>query len=50
MSSDESPKAGAGHAKAMWELGLNELRAGVYPGSNIAQPSHYGILRDADTG
>ena len=43
MSSDESQKIGAGHPKAMWELGLSELRAGFYPGSNIAQPSNYGI-------
>lgn len=37
------PKIGAGHAQAMFRQGLTELRATLYPESNVAQPSVYGI-------
>lgn len=37
------PKIGAGHAQAMFRQGLTELRAALYPESNVAQPSAYGI-------
>jgi len=37
------PKIGAGHAQAMFRQGLTELRAALYPESNVAQPSVYGI-------
>ena len=37
------PKIGAGHAQAMFRQGLTELRAALYPDSNVAQPSVYGI-------
>lgn len=44
MAGDDSPnKVGAGHAGAMWRQGLAELRAAVYPDSNIAQPVEYGM-------
>lgn len=45
MAEDKQPqKIGAGHASAMLRLGLAELRASMYPGSNIAQPNAiYGI-------
>ncbi len=33
----DKPKIGDGHARGMGELGLNELRNGLYPGSNIAE-------------
>lgn len=36
-------KWGAGHAGAMWRQGLAELRATIYPESNIAQPVEYGM-------
>ncbi len=39
---DPKPKIGAGHASAMWRQGLRELRAAVYPESNVAQPPEYG--------
>lgn len=39
----EKPKIGAGHASAMFRLGLRELRAFFFPESNVAQPSEYGI-------
>jgi len=42
-SEEEKPKYGAGHASAMGRLGLQELRGAVYPGSNVAQPSEYGL-------
>jgi hypothetical protein len=41
--SEDKPKIGAGHAGAMVRKGLEELRASVYPGSNVAQPSNYGL-------
>lgn len=37
------PKIGAGHASAMLRQGLAELRAAIYPQSNVAQPTVYGI-------
>jgi hypothetical protein len=44
MAKDEaSPKIGAGHARAMFRQGLAELRAAVYPDSNVAQPTVHGI-------
>lgn len=44
MARDESnPKLGAGHASAMFRQGLAELRAAIYPDSNVAQPTVYGI-------
>jgi hypothetical protein len=45
MSDDKpQPKIGAGHASAMFRLGLAELRAAVaFSESNIIQPSPYGI-------
>lgn len=42
-STDGDPKIGAGHASAMARQGLAELRAALYPGSNVAQPTEYGI-------
>lgn len=44
MSDDNKPKIGAGHAKAMFNLGLNELRGAVYADSNVAQPPEYGVF------
>ena len=44
MPTDESdPKLGAGHMAAMARQGLAELRAALYPESNIAQPTEYGM-------
>ncbi|QOJ14814.1 MAG: hypothetical protein HRU75_09255 [Planctomycetia bacterium] len=40
---DNVPKIGAGHASAMFRQGLAELRAALYPESNVAQPPQYGI-------
>lgn len=40
---DKSTKIGAGHASAMFRLGLSELRGAVYPDSNVAQPTEYGL-------
>lgn len=40
---ESSPKLGAGHAQAMFRQGLAELRAAIYPESNVAQPTVYGI-------
>jgi hypothetical protein len=37
------PKIGAGHASAMFRQGLAELRAAMYPESNVAQPAQYGL-------
>lgn len=33
----QKPKIGEGHVRGMGELGLNELRNGLFPGSNIAE-------------
>lgn len=44
MKKDEAPqKIGAGHAEAMFRQGLAELRGAMYPESNVAQPTAYGI-------
>ena len=40
---ESTPKLGAGHASAMFRQGLAELRAALYPESNVAQPAMYGI-------
>lgn len=42
---DDQPrqKIGTGHAAAMARQGLRELRAAIYPESNVAQPPEYGI-------
>lgn len=40
---DNAPKIGAGHASAMFRQGLAELRGALYPDSNVAQPTVYGI-------
>jgi len=37
-------KIGDGHLRAMAKQGLEELRAALYPGSNIAQPTGYGVF------
>ena len=43
MSKEEKPKLGAGHLAAMGRQGLAELRAALYPESNVAQPPGPGI-------
>ena len=44
MSEQEpSPKIGTGHASAMARQGLAELRAALYPESNVAQSPQYGL-------
>lgn len=44
MAREESTqKIGAGHASAMFRQGLAELRGALYPESNVAQPTVYGI-------
>ena len=40
---NDAPKIGAGHASAMFRQGLSELRGALYPESNVAQPTVYGI-------
>lgn len=40
---DDNQKIGAGHASAMFRQGLRELRGSLYPESNVAQPTEYGI-------
>ncbi len=42
-SNEPTPKLGAGHASAMFRQGLAELRAAMYPESNVAQPTVYGM-------
>lgn len=37
-------KWGSGHAKAMARQGLAELRGALYPESNVAQPTEYGMF------
>ena len=46
MSTDETnyPKIGAGHLAAMGRQGIQELRAAVYPESNVAQPPETGMF------
>lgn len=36
-------KIGTGHASAMGRQGLRELRASLYPESNVAQQGEYGL-------
>jgi hypothetical protein len=36
-------KIGDGHASAMFRQGLRELRASLYPESNVAQNPEYGL-------
>ncbi len=43
MKPEPETKIGAGHASAMFRQGLRELRASLYPESNIAQNAEYGI-------
>lgn len=43
MKEDEQQKIGAGHASAMARLGLRELRGSLYPESNVAQQTEYGL-------
>lgn len=40
---DETRKIGDGHAEAWLRQGLRELRAALYPDSNVAQPPEYGL-------
>jgi len=37
-------KIGEGHAGAMFRQGLRELRGAIYPESNVAQQTEYGIF------
>lgn len=46
----EKEKFGAGHASAMGRQGLRELRAAMYPESNVAQPTDYGIYGNKTPG
>jgi hypothetical protein len=39
-----SGKIGDGHLRAMAKQGLEEIRAALYPGSNVAQPTGYGVF------
>ncbi|MBL9118509.1 MAG: hypothetical protein JNL80_01185 [Phycisphaerae bacterium] len=41
---DGKKKWGSGHMKAMAKQGLAELRGLMYTGSNVAQPTEYGIF------
>lgn len=43
MKDEQGQKIGAGHAAAMARLGLGELRGAIYPESNIAQQTEYGL-------
>lgn len=47
---EPTPKIGAGHLQAMGRLGLAELRAAVFPGSEIAQsdPGIYGSATQSE--
>ena len=36
-------KIGEGHISAMGRQGIRELRAAMYPESNVAQPAEYGL-------
>ena len=36
-------KIGEGHLSALGRQGIRELRAAMYPESNVAQPAEYGI-------
>lgn len=37
-------KIGSGHLRAMGKLGLAEIRGALYPSSNVAQPTEYGVF------
>lgn len=43
MRAEPETKIGTGHASAMFRQGLRELRAAIYPESNVAQQAEYGI-------
>ncbi len=45
MSEEKQSKGkwGESHVAAMWRQGLRELRAALYPDSNVAQQTEYGI-------
>lgn len=49
MSENENkPKIGAGHASAMFRLGLAELRAAAtFEPTSVAQPAEYGLYGTA---
>lgn len=40
---DDHTPIGTGHASAMFRQGLAELRGALYPESNVAQPTVYGM-------
>lgn len=48
MADDQ--KIGAGHASGMARQGLRELRAALYPQSNIAQQPDLGVYGNATPG
>jgi hypothetical protein len=50
VEKDDTQKIGSGHAAAMWRQGLAELRAAIYPESNVAQPSELGLYGRATPG
>ncbi len=61
MAGQDKEKIGSGHVRAMAKLGLAEIRGALYPGSNVAQPTEYGVfgketpgevsqMRDTDKG
>jgi hypothetical protein len=43
MSEETARKIGEGHVAAMGRMGLGELRGALYPESNVAQHSEYGL-------
>lgn len=43
-------KIGSEHVKAMGRQGLRELRAAMYPDSNVAQQAEYGMYGTATPG
>ncbi len=44
------PKAGVGTLSAMGRQGFKEIRAALYPDSNVAQPTEHGIYGTATQG
>lgn len=44
MRDNGQDKIGSGHVRAMGKLGLAELRGALYPNSNVAQPTEYGVF------
>lgn len=51
LRDEPSPKIGAGHAEAMFRLGLKELREiAHFHGSNIAQPAEHGLFGNRTPG